>query len=437
MRAPERRSRSLRLLGGLVVWITTLYCGPLTRRGRGRGVQGSGLYPELAVYGIRDGASPALLSRVGRLTALLPSYAIARDELAQGGTPLNVKVVHRLGRLVDAEVLTTRTRDLLRYRAGQVPAGTALAGKRVGVAIDGGRIRIRTVLRKQRGRGRHKTRRRRFRVEWREPKLLILFELDAQGKMRAGSRPWIDGTFGGPDEVMELLALHLHRLGVVQADQVVFVADGAPWIWERLEWVRRRVGLEPSRCVRVLDCYHAVHHLSLLLEALGLETAERQRHFQHFRRQLRAGRARQVVAELAALAGSRLSDDVVRRELVYLETPTYAGRLDYAAFRRRGVPLGSGAIESAVRRVVNLRLKGNGITWYEGNAEALLVLRAAALSGRWQETLEHVQQTMATDRRLDWTWQSPDMPAQLKAGVDIQPPQSQDQARQAPTEVAA
>ena len=43
------------------------------------------------------------------------------------------------------------------------------------------------------------------------------------------------------------------------------------------------------------------------------------------------------------------------------------------AFRRRGVPLGSGAIESAIRRVINLRLKGNSISWYEENAEGMLV----------------------------------------------------------------
>jgi hypothetical protein len=273
LRAPEKRSRSLRLLGGLVVWITTLYCGPLTRRGRGRGAHGSGLYPELAVFGIREGSSPALLSRVGRQTALLPSYDVARDELAQAGTALNVKVVHRLGRHLGAEVLTTRTRDLLRYRAGQLPAGTALAGKRVGAAIDGGRIRIRTVIRKQKGRGRQERQRRRFRVEWREPKLLILFELDAQGKMRAGSRPWIDGTFGGPDEVMELLALHLHRLGAAQAEGVVFVADGAPWIWERLEWVRQRVGVEPSRCVGVLDWGQIRGHASFPLCKSGNDDA--------------------------------------------------------------------------------------------------------------------------------------------------------------------
>ena len=88
--------------------------------------------------------------------------------------------------------------------------------------------------------------------------------------MKRGSRPWIDGTFQGPDECMELVALHLHRLGVAQAEVVTFLADGAQWIWERLAWVERRVGLPAERVVRVLDWCHAVHDVSLALEALAL-----------------------------------------------------------------------------------------------------------------------------------------------------------------------
>ena len=67
--------------------------------------------------------------------------------------------------------------------------------------------------------------------------------------------------------------------------------------------------------------------------------------------------------------------------------------------------------------------------WLEENAEAVLVMRAAVLTERWPETLEHVRATMASDRRLDWHWQSPDMPAELKAGVPITPPGSQPQAK--------
>ena len=57
-----------------------------------------------------------------------------------------------------------------------------------------------------------------------------------------------------------------------------------------------------------------------------------------------------------------------------------------------------------MRRVINLRLKGNGIYWREENAEGMLVLRAAALTGRWQEMMERTHAAMARDRRRDWQW---------------------------------
>jgi hypothetical protein len=419
-------------LGGLLLCITTCYCGPAARTGRRRGREGAGLYPELAVLGIREGSSPALASQVARLTALLPSYELTRKELAQRGLALNIKVVHRIARQVGAEILTTRTRDLQRYRAGDLPAGRELAGKRVGAAIDGGRTRVRTVIRKQKGRGPHKKQRRRFRVEWREPKVLIVFELDRKGRMVRNGRAWIDGTFAGPDEVMELLALHLHRLGAAAAAVVVFLADGAPWIWDRLEWVEKRVGLTASQTARVLDWCHAVHHVSLALEALGLAEPERRRRYQQLRKWLRAGKTGQVIAELAVWAWDLPAQSPAWVAIRYLEKHQLAGHLDYDQFRRRGLPVGSGAIESAVRRVVNLRLKGNGLLWLEKNAEAMLVLRAAVLTGHWEETLEHVRVTMASDRRLRWEWQSPDMPAELKAGVPIAPPLPQSKEKQRP-----
>ena len=66
-------------------------------------------------------------------------------------------------------------------------------------------------------------------------------------------------------------------------------------------------------------------------------------------------------------------------------------RMEYATLAQAGLPLGSGAIESAVRRVINLRLKGNSMYWTEENAEAVFQLRAAVVSGRWDEIHEHTQ----------------------------------------------
>ena len=57
----------------------------------------------------------------------------------------------------------------------------------------------------------------------------------------------------------------------------------------------------------------------------------------------------------------------------------------YGGWRERGIPVGSGAVESSVRRVINLRLKGASVTWLEEHAEGVLHLRAFAKSGRWGE----------------------------------------------------
>jgi hypothetical protein len=294
-----------------------------------------------------------------------------------------------------------------------LPAGTEFAGKRVAVEIDGGRVRVRTVIETVRVGGKRK--RKPFRVEWREPKVVILFETDEKGRMVKGSRPVIDGTLQGPDVLIELVAFHLHRLGGARATVVTFAADGAPWIWARLDWVIAQVELDPIRVVEVLDWCHAVHHLSLALAASGLAGDRRAAEYGRLRALLKAGRSRMVIEELEALAVEQPDDSALRREIAYLTRHAEAGRLRYDCFRCRGVPLGSGAIESTIRRVINLRLKGTSIFWTEENAEAVFQLRAAVVSGRWEEILEHTRELMAKDRRTDWRYEPPECLAELKA----------------------
>jgi hypothetical protein len=428
---------SVRLRGGLVLKISTWYCGPRARSGRGRGRAGAGLYPELAALGFSEGSSPALASRVARMTALLPSFQIAREELCRDGLCLNIKEVRRVALRQGFELLTTRKRDLERFRAGQLPAGRQLSGKRVGVAIDGGRVRTRVVIRKKKDKRTSKKRRQKIRTEWREPKLLIIFEMDERGRMVRRSRPWIDGTFQGPDECMELVAMHLHRLGASNAQLVAFLSDGAPWIWDRLDWVQKRAGLSAARLVRVLDYCHAVHHISLALKALGLGDTERQQLYRQLRGWLKNGQAYRVTAELSFLAMEHRPNAEVWTAIRYLEKHAEAGHLNYRRFRKRGVALGSGAIESAIRRVVNLRLKGNGILWDVANAESMLILRATALTRHWEEALDHARETMARDRRVDWQWQAPDLPAELNAQASKAERSSQTPADKAAADPAA
>lgn len=418
----------MRLLGGLLIYVITIYCSPAKRTGRGRGGEGSGLYPELGALGIQEGKSPALVRDVGRLTALLPSYECVQHELAERGVDLNIKEVHGIGRYAGQAALTYRRRELELYREGKLPAANG-RGKRFGAMIDGGRTKIRTMTRRQKGSRNTKTQKRRFQTNWREPKQIIVFEMDEQGCMKKGTQPILDGTFQGPNEILEVLTMRLHQVGASQAEVVAFRADGAPWIWERVEWVRKRLGLKKSQVSYGLDWCHAVHQVSLALGVLVSEAA-RKRVFKKLRKWLKQGGWRKVVRDLRAWAVERKVDEKapVWTEIEYLERHGEAGHMDYAKFRKRKLPQGSGAIESAIRRVINLRLKGNSIYWQEENAEGMLVLRGLVLSRRWKSEFVKISESLAKDRRLDWEWQSPDMTAQLKAKIEIAPPKPQPQS---------
>ncbi len=59
------------------------------------------------------------------------------------------------------------------------------------------------------------------------------------------------------------------------------------------------------------------------------------------------------------------------------------------------MPIGSGAIESTIRRRVNLRLKGESISWHKKSAETVLLLRSYYKTGRWN-LLERQALTITT-----------------------------------------
>jgi hypothetical protein len=436
---PRPRRLQVRLLCGLLLFVSTCYCVP--RRGKpGRSKppeQRAGLYPELAALGFGKGCSPALQYTVARIVALSPSIAVAHQELARQGIHLDKKAVRRIAEQLGVQMLAWRQRELLAWRAGMLPAGSELAGRRVVVQIDGGRVRIREKKPARKKRQRRKGEREKFDTPWREPKVLTIFEIDAQGKMtRKHRQPLIDGTLLGPDHLAELLAYHLHRLGVAQAKLVVFVSDGAAWIWNRLDWVARRAGLAPSRTVCVLDFCHAAHHVSLALEDLGGKEAPRRETFGRLRKLLKNSRWEEVVEQLVAWAQSKPRDSAVWTEIRYLNHHGQEGRLNYMTFRRRGIPSGSGAIESAIRRVINQRLKSNATYWLQENAEAMFAVRATLLCNRWEETLTRVRHSMARDRRRGWRWDAPNTTCELNANADIQPPHSEDVAEQQPAAIA-
>jgi hypothetical protein len=87
--------------------------------------------------------------------------------------------------------------------------------------------------------------------------VLIIYVVDAEGKREASFAPLIDATLKGPEAVFALLRTYLHRLQITQADQMLFIADGAPWIWKRVPVLVQALGLGTEQVHELLDFYHA------------------------------------------------------------------------------------------------------------------------------------------------------------------------------------
>jgi len=399
----KERTIAVRLLGGMILWMTTLYCPPKKKR-LGKDEQPRvGLDVTLAQFGFGKGVSPGLQTRVARKVALCPSIDFAHRELIREGVQLDAKAVKRVTYQCGEGLLALRKHRVELMRQKKLPIGDELAGKRVSVQIDGGRMKIRGKTSEKTkeselvdedglsiedapGRSRKKAKRT-FQADWREPKLVTIFVHDEQGKMDKETKATIDGTLLGPDAIAEVVAMHLIRMGAAKALSVTFVADGAPWIWDRIESIIQLAGLHDVTTTEVLDCCHAVHHVSMALAALGLSKEDRNPLYREHRTLLRNGQWRRVVEELSML--QREDDPVaaLETEISYLRRHGEAGRLSYVSFRAQGVPCGSGAIESSIRRVINLRLKSNAIFWKSENAESMLQVRSQVVSGQWDQAM--------------------------------------------------
>lgn len=61
--------------------------------------------------------------------------------------------------------------------------------------------------------------------------------------------------------------------------------------------------------------------------------------------------------------------EVVRETLTYLRNQQRRGRLRYKYFRERGLPIGSGPVESGCKYVVGARCKRNGMRWSRGGCK--------------------------------------------------------------------
>jgi hypothetical protein len=170
--------------------------------------------------------------------------------------------------------------------------------------------------------------------------------------------------------------------------QVMLLADGAPELWTRLDRAlnKKTLGVPVHRLV---DFWHVVEKLGKAAKVLYGE-AQASPVVQTWRLQLltRVQTLGEIWAELhrsgqqnTVVGASR----PVHEAITYLEN--HRLEMNYAAARKRGLPVGSGNVEATCKSLVALRMKRPGARWKEATGGQVLQLRALALSDRWDSAL--------------------------------------------------
>jgi len=218
-----------------------------------------------------------------------------------------------------------------------------------------------------------------------------VFRLDQRGTTEAGrpiiaDRGYVATRQGLESFKRQLYAEALQR-GLLQAETVLVLGDGAAWIWnlatEKFKNAEQR-----------LDLYHAREHLcDLAGELYGKGTPEAQAWVQPYLRWLdqRKDGALDVIQSLDDLQHTINSFDekqkaALNREVAYLTT--HKNRMDYKAAKKLGQPCGSGAIESTCSQYQR-RFKLTGQFWSLAGDEAFLALSTLHRNRRWHLLFPH------------------------------------------------
>ncbi|OYV36139.1 MAG: hypothetical protein B7Z83_06460 [Thiomonas sp. 20-64-5] len=170
-------------------------------------------------------------------------------------------------------------------------------------------------------------------------------------------RPWRDldsttyvASFDPSADFGHHLRREAQRRKVFQAQKIILLGDGAPWIWEQAR-------IHFPQAVQILDFYHASEHLKLLAEAIHPNAPETVHStLRHWQECLRRDQLGQVIIEtLARLPRSGPRREEVDRQLAYMETNRH--RMQYGTFQKHGWFIGSGVIEAGCKTLIGQRLK--------------------------------------------------------------------------------
>lgn len=336
--------------------------------------RGEGRFPLDEALGLVDSYSPEVLRWVCRAAALAGSYQAASQDLrTYAGLEIDARQIQRLVSQV-APVMN-------RWRATQGPVFNPQAGEILCVGTDGtGAPMRRRYLRGRKGKngGRARTR---------EVKVGTVFTHRKPDKPEARpERDYASTTYlaaiVSAEQFGPLLRAEAIRRGMAKAKVVVFLGDGAVWVWKLA-----RLNFPDAVCI--LDYYHACEHLNLLSAALyGEGSALAKRRYRQWRKALLKDKITQLIAQAKAdLPRGAQARKLAQKQIAYFERNR--SKMLYLTFRQAGYFIGSGVVEAGCKTVVGQRLKQSGMLWSCKGASHLLAVRCALLSGWFEDFWKH------------------------------------------------
>jgi len=182
--------------------------------------------------------------------------------------------------------------------------------------------------------------------------------------------------FANPQTFGPRLLAEAAQRGVLEADEVVAIGDGAQWIWNLVDE-------QFPGATQIVDWYHASQYVWKVAHAVYGEGTDQAKAWAVQRLdELWEG---QVALVLQHFEQHQTRGQAVQDALSYYRHNQQ--RMAYATYRARGMQVGSGSIESGCKHVIGARLKQAGMIWTVEGARAVAKVRTRLTSGRWAETV--------------------------------------------------
>jgi len=213
---------------------------------------------------------------------------------------------------------------------------------------------------------------------WKETKVGRLFK--ASDSIRIDGKPCCishsqylgdSKTFTGRmEDLIESYGVLDHRL--------VFISDGAPWI---KNWIEDAF----PNAISILDYFHAVEHLYSFTESYFKDNKAAKKWAKKQEELLLEGKVAIVIKRIKNLAGT--GNEAANKLIEYYQSNI--DRMDYKRYKQIGCGIiGSGAIESAHRTLIQERMKKSGQRWGEDGAQNMLNLRVTRMNEQWSRIIE-------------------------------------------------